>query len=453
MAVDIVGPANAPNSVTARPADTRTFGASDTFFKDCTSALSNDGTKIQAGWLNAVLSQFRNAIRGNGLNIGGSAPIVAEDNSDNMLLNAMKQLIQRGQPLYCVDSGAANALVVAPSPAVVEYKAGLKLLVKINAASTGGATINVSGLGVKNIVHLDGSVILPNDFTAGMLAELGFDGTNFQTINLYNIGRPRLYAARDYWVDAAIGSDANDGLSAGAGHAFATIQHALDVQSTFDNNGFNVTIHVANGTYAPVNCPRVTGSGTIFIVGNITVPSACIVSGVANCFYLLNVGGSYDISGFKVVSSAGGGVVADGSGSNVNLASMDYGACAASGHIVAQRGANVICLGVAQRAGSFTNISGSSPRHWYALSGGLIDAYAQPYTLTGAVTLSSAFAHAARGGTMSVGGLTFTNPGNATGTKFQLNTNGVIDTSGASASYLPGTIAGIGAGQTGGGYA
>ena len=40
---DIVGPANAPNAVTARPADTRSFGALDSWFKDCTSALSNDG--------------------------------------------------------------------------------------------------------------------------------------------------------------------------------------------------------------------------------------------------------------------------------------------------------------------------------------------------------------------------------------------------------------------------
>ena len=65
MALDIVGPANAPNAVTVRPADTRAFGATDTWTQDCTSSVANDGTKIQAGFINALIGQFRNAIRGN----------------------------------------------------------------------------------------------------------------------------------------------------------------------------------------------------------------------------------------------------------------------------------------------------------------------------------------------------------------------------------------------------
>jgi hypothetical protein len=442
MAVDIVGPANATNSVTARPADTRTFGVNDTFFKDCTSAINNDGTKIQAGWLNAVVGQFRNAIRGNGLTVA-SAVVVAEDNSDDMLLNSIKQMIQRGQPLYCVDSGAANALVVAPSPAVAEYKAGLKLLVKINAASTGGSTINVSGLGVKNIVHLDGSAILKNDFTVGMLAELGFDGTNFQTLSLYNIGRPRLYAARDYYVNSALGNDANDGLAAGAGRAFATIQHAVDVMSNFDNNGFNVLIHVANGNYAGVSLPRLTGSGTVFIIGNIGSPSSCFVNSGSG-FVAAGVSGTYDISGFRV-ASVGDAISADLGGTLIYLSNMDFNACAGPAHVVAQRGAVVLFKGAAHGVASpgYT-ISGNCPSHLLALSGGIIDLYPQVLTFSGTPNFSTAFANCGRNSSISSGsGSMYSSiSGSATGSRYTVIQNGVIDTSGGGANYFPGSSAG-----------
>lgn len=82
MALDILGPANAPNAVTVRPPETRIFGALDTFFKPCTTPGSLDGTAVQAVFLNGMLQQLRRAIRGMG---------VAEDNADNdMLLKAIQ---------------------------------------------------------------------------------------------------------------------------------------------------------------------------------------------------------------------------------------------------------------------------------------------------------------------------------------------------------------------------
>lgn len=81
MGLDILGPANAVNSTTARPAETRIFGGADTFFKPCSSPSALDGTAVQAVFLNGVLQQLRRAIRGMG---------VAEDNSDDMLLKAIQ---------------------------------------------------------------------------------------------------------------------------------------------------------------------------------------------------------------------------------------------------------------------------------------------------------------------------------------------------------------------------
>lgn len=82
MALDILGPANAPNSVTSRPTETRIFGAADTFFKPCSTPGSLDGTAVQAVFLNGLLQQVRRAIRGMG---------VTENNSDDdMLLKALQ---------------------------------------------------------------------------------------------------------------------------------------------------------------------------------------------------------------------------------------------------------------------------------------------------------------------------------------------------------------------------
>jgi hypothetical protein len=55
-----------------------------------------------------------------------------------------------------------------------------------------------------------------------------------------------------YYVDAAVGSDGNDGLAPGSGHAFATVQKATNVAT---NNGTGsttgATINVYGGSYVP----------------------------------------------------------------------------------------------------------------------------------------------------------------------------------------------------------
>lgn len=99
--VDILGPTAAALGTTLRSADDRTFGVDDTWFADCSTPTAEDGTEIRAAFLNLILAQFRDAIRGMG---------VAEDNGDDMLLRA----IQAAQ-----NAGVAAAAAAA-MPAAVE---------------------------------------------------------------------------------------------------------------------------------------------------------------------------------------------------------------------------------------------------------------------------------------------------------------------------------------------
>lgn len=88
---------------------------------------------------------------------------------------------------YAVDSGASNAAVIsfAPLP-LVAYAAGLVFWVKIIADNTGAATLDVDGLGPKNIKVYTTSGIgdpAPGAMKAAGVYVFVYDGTNFVLLN------------------------------------------------------------------------------------------------------------------------------------------------------------------------------------------------------------------------------------------------------------------------------
>lgn len=178
---DILGPASAPNSVTERPVELRAFGMLDTWFRDCSSPASEDGTDIQANWLNGVVAALRALWRVNGKKADNVTPVNAEVGTDDAgLAAAMLHLLQRAQQSYAVDAGAANALVVTLAPAPAEIKAGMHLRVKVAATNTAAATIAVNGAAAAPIKHPDGSALSADDLIAGGVAWLVFDGAAWQ---------------------------------------------------------------------------------------------------------------------------------------------------------------------------------------------------------------------------------------------------------------------------------
>ncbi len=186
MNIDLFGPASAPGAVTVRPSESRSFGAADTFFKDCSSPDLDDGTEFQAATFNQWLANMRAIVRANG-QTGAGADVVTYDNADdNLLLKAMLQLMQRNQPNYAADTGTADALAVAPSPAFAEYKAGMRLLVKKSAAdnATTAPVINVSGLGNIPVVDRRGNVLAKGDLPASAILDLEFDGTSARMLGV-----------------------------------------------------------------------------------------------------------------------------------------------------------------------------------------------------------------------------------------------------------------------------
>ena len=84
---------------------------------------------------------------------------------------------------YAVDTGSANAAVLAPVPAVGSYTAGLTVTLIPAATTTGAATVAVSGLDAEDIKLANGNDLVAGSMQAGGVYMLVYDGTNFILTN------------------------------------------------------------------------------------------------------------------------------------------------------------------------------------------------------------------------------------------------------------------------------
>lgn len=248
-------------------------------------------------------------------------------------------------------------------------------------------------------------------------------------------GREVLTADRTYYVRTD-GDDNNDGLSDTSGGAFRTIQRAIDASAALDTSIYNVTISVGSGTYTePLVLKDPVGAGSVTLTGTAVVvhtTSAIAITATASHRFILG-------PGIKLQTTTSGNGITS-TGSTIFLDGVEFGPCAGV-HLFAN-------------AGSYVQI-----RQNYTISGGALDhvqcanSYVQylgglTVTLTGTPAFTSAFARALRAGVFAAPNATFV--GSATGTRYTLTTNSVIDTAGGGASYLPGSASG--SATTGGQY-
>lgn len=86
---------------------------------------------------------------------------------------------------FCIDSGAANAYVVALPIVLVAHTTGLVIAVQFTNANTGASTIN-TGPGVKNLKNVDSSVLVQGEIIAGMTGLIVYNGTFYELLNPAN---------------------------------------------------------------------------------------------------------------------------------------------------------------------------------------------------------------------------------------------------------------------------
>lgn len=237
-------------------------------------------------------------------------------------------------------------------------------------------------------------------------------------------GREKLTANRTYYVRTD-GSDSNSGLVNDAGGAFLTIQAAVTlVASSLNLGGYDVTIQVADGTYAAGATIQNLwdGNGTVSIKGNATTPTNVVITSTftatshsritvrdLQCYGL--IAGSYSYIAFTNLVFV--------SGVNSILAASDNG--------------------MIESTGSW-KIAGGTYQHAYYASSGAYISIPSSVTLTGTPAFSVAFAYAIGKSTITS---TINYSGSATGTRYNIGDDSALIFDGTgTVTTLPGDALG-----------
>lgn len=106
-------------------------------------------------------------------------PVSPGDLIESDHINEIEELL----PVWGGTSGGtANAQTLTPSVALTAYTAGLHVEFVAGSSNTGACTVNISGLGAKNI-YRDGAALLGGEIVSGLLYAMVYDGTQFQLIS------------------------------------------------------------------------------------------------------------------------------------------------------------------------------------------------------------------------------------------------------------------------------
>lgn len=254
--------------------------------------------------------------------------------------------------------------------------------------------------------------------------------------------REKLTATRTYYIRTD-GSDSNDGLSNTSGGAFLTVQKGIDTAASLDIGEYDVTIQIGDGTYTGANTlKRPVGSGDVIIQGNSGTPSNVDIHVTGgNCFTIIHQSGKFKIKDMKLRTTTSGRCI-ETQGSAVEIDNLDFGA-SASQHMLVWQAAYL------EVVGDYA-VSGGASQHVYASTGSWIRMNGTTITYSNSPNFTGQNFIAIACAVVSATSMTFTNGGTVTGQRYYANTNGVINTNGGGASYIPGDSSGSTA--TGGQY-
>ena len=366
-------------------------------------------------------------------------------------LHQLSKAVQSGKLNYADDTGSVNVLGLNCVPQIAALQKGMIFITKAATTNTGPTVATVNGLTAPVVHPKDASPLLAFDINVGQILAIAFDGANFQLAWSATGTRAAgvLQANYDFYVNGSTGSDTlYDGttptVTTGGHGPFLTIQAGVNAASKLNANGFQITIHVANGTYPPFGVTNVT-NGTLYVQGNPTTPDACLITSSTQ-IQLVGVRGTgvnMTLDGFKLVNSfsPGYGLVSQ-INSSLNFLNMDFGLCTTA-HCFCDTGS------MALAANGYT-ISGASGAHILFEFSTFVLSPSTPTTIN--IVGNPAITCFANG--FGIGYLrAFPNTtfvGSTVGQKFSVSGNSIISSNGGGINFLPGTIAGVTA--TGGQY-
>lgn len=212
---------------------------------------------------------------------------------------------------YCLDTGVANAYVLTPLVPISNYVVGQVYKFKSKNTNTGASTVNISGIGVKNLVKSGNVALAPGDIPKDAIINAIFDGTNFQITPDYNA------QLLDITQKSTLAENSNILTVGKKGCRFALINDAINYAKVYATQTNRVTILIASGLYDEElilqenNSIDLVGAGKgativkhnsvypnapIFVMGNCTISNITFYSSGGTNSYALH----YEIGGTTI---------------------------------------------------------------------------------------------------------------------------------------------------------
>lgn len=82
-------------------------------------------------------------------------------------------------PYYSATTGT-DTYVATPTPVLTSYAEGVDIILKFGTGNTGATTLNVNGLGAKDLTKADGSAFSSGELTSGQIQHFVYNGTEFR---------------------------------------------------------------------------------------------------------------------------------------------------------------------------------------------------------------------------------------------------------------------------------
>lgn len=200
---------------------------------------------------------------------------------------------------YVADTGAVNAAVITPVPAITAYVTGQRFSFKVvDTNTTTTPTVNVNGLGAKTIVKTGAVAIAVGDILINQIVEVEYDGTNMQLMS--PVGNAPLTQTAYTSIVKFGGTGADGALSVTSGTTTIDCANAAVVIKNY------TTISISVGATLAFSNPATTGTTIILkATGNVTIA------------------GTIDASTMGAEGGAGGGIATDGSIGTTALGILD----------------------------------------------------------------------------------------------------------------------------------
>lgn len=108
--------------------------------------------------------------------------------------------VQRQSYSFATDTGAANAYVVTLAPVPASYTTGMRVSFRATNANTAASTINVNGLGTRNIFdHRTLAALSGGEIKTNGIYNIEYDGTQFLLLNPARFVNVQTFTSSGTW--------------------------------------------------------------------------------------------------------------------------------------------------------------------------------------------------------------------------------------------------------------